>query len=440
MVSFWNAKKRVRCARRLFCLPGLCACMLLVFKLDICMGASSTGTGTLPSEAAVPSKQHQVWRDMLLSTAPRNACGHWRRGYSRMHARILRKERGRLMIHQCDEGQADCFAGMVTAFYLSVLSKRAFLTGKYSYQYFFDGQGSSSHLAAAFEQPSINWNVSYDMLHRRFSNGAHILLQGVHANQISSRKIRQIYDTAMGEEDTVTMFSNAGILHHLFKIPDFRIRMEELIGLSLEKAFGCALDFLFFPRTDAVHIFENEAMPRGMRFGEAPVIGMHLRAGDTVFKTGKGTLDKVDGVKAMFAGAIMCAREIQEQVMKDHGMPASIFVISDDTFVRRSMRSIFPEYDVIFDEEVRPEHTGPFQGNGVSAQGLQTAAIEFWFFGMADYHITSKFSGFGRAAAARTLPSKPLHVFVLEDYAKPQPCRPSDQISFENLAKLLPGI
>ena len=47
-------------------------------------------------------------------------------------------------------------------------------------------------------------------------------------------------------------------------------------------------------------------------------------------------------------------------------------------------------YVVAYNDALKPEHTGPFQGFGVTTQGLQTAAAEFWMFGVSDYRITSR--------------------------------------------------
>lgn len=378
--------------------------------------------------------------DPLLLRSSRHACGNWHSRYARLHARIRQEKRGRYMFHQCDEGQADCFAGMVSALYLAIISKRAFFTGKYSYQYFFEGR-SSGHLSAAFEQPFIDWDIPPDLFRKRFHESAHVMLQGMHASELSRRKIRKVYDMAMGkEEDAITIFSNAGILHHLFEIPGFRMRMEERLGVSFEDAFGCALDFLFWPKNDFKYALENEEILRSTVSKGNPVIGMHLRSGDAVFKTGRGLAKDFEEVRKMFRGAVNCVEDLQKHVVLQHGVQAILLILSDDMFVRRAMAQIFPDYVVVYNDVVKPEHTGPFQSSGISAQGLQTAAIEFWMFGATDYQITSKSSGFGRAAAARTLPSKPMHMFVLEDYAKLQSCGPADEVSFQDLARLLPGL
>ena len=343
------------------------------------------------------------------------------------------------MFHQCDEGQADCFAGMVSAFYLSVLSGRAFFTGKYSYQYFFEGR-TSGHLSAAFEQPFIDWDLPVASFRERFHDGAHFMLQGMYADHLSSRKIKRIHDTAMGEDEAVTIFSNAGILHRLFEISGFRKQMEEELGVSLENAFGCALDFLFWPKNEFHYTLKNEEGLRRTIFEGRPVIGLHLRSGDAVYKTGTGVVNDVSGVNQTFHEAIACVEEIQKHVMVQHGIPAVLLVLSDDMLVRRSMEEFFPNYVVAYNDALKPEHTGPFQGFGVTTQELQTAAAEFWMFGVSDYRITWRFSGFGRAAAVRTIPSKPINMYVLEDYAKPQPCGPTDQVFFLDVARMLPGI
>lgn len=396
-------------------------------------------------ELTSPALEHQ--RDaasddspfLLAKKHPKGVCGDWYHKYAKLHAHIRQEGRGRYMFHQCDEGLADCFAGMVSAFYLSVLSGRAFFTGKYSYQYFFEGR-TSGHLSAAFEQPFIDWDLPFASFRERFHDGAHFMLQGMHAGQISTRKISSIYDTVMGEDEAVTIFSNAGILHRLFEIPGFRKEMEGDLEVSLKNAFGCALNFLFWPKNEFHYTLKNEEALRRTISEGRPVIGMHLRSGDAVFRTGTGVVNDVFGVNYTFHGAIACAEEIQKRVIVRHGIPAVLLVLSDDMLVRRSMTVIFPNYVVAYNDVLKPEHTGPFQGSGITVKGLQTAAAEFWMFGVSDFQITSKYSGFGRAAAMRTLPSKPMNMYVIEDYTKPQPCGPTDQVSFLDVARMLPGI
>lgn len=406
-----------------------------------CVGASSR---TLPKERTLflkPQRTTILDEDplLLLREPPKGACGDWQGNYAKLHAQDQQKARGRYMFHQCDEGQADCLAGMVSAFYLSVLSGRAFFTGKYSYQYFFGGE-ISGHLSAAFEKPFINWELPPSSFQARFHDSEQFMLQGLHSGHLSSRKIKRIYDAVMGGQDTVTIFSNAGILHRLFEIPRFRKQMVEGLGVSLENAFGCALDFLFWPKNDFHYTLKNEEILRRAIFKGRPVIGLHLRSGDAVFKTGTGVVNDASGVNQTFHGAIACVEEIQKRVIAQHGTPAVLLVLSDDMLVRRSMADIFPKYDVVYNDVSRPEHTGPFQGSGVTVHGLQTAAIEFWLFGISDFQVTWKLSGFGRAASVRTLPSKPTNIYVLEDYARSQSCGPTDQVPFMDVAKILPGI
>ena len=416
--------------------------MLLHVLATWCLGVAPKIMG---EELTSPTLEHQ--RDvashrnplLLAKQPPKADCGDWHHTYAKLHAQIRQEGRGRYMFHQCDEGQADCFAGMVSAFYLSVLSGRAFFTGKYSYQYFFEGR-TSGHLSAAFEQPFIDWDLPHASFRERFHDGAHFMLQGIHAGQISPRKITSIYDTSMGEDEAVTIFSNAGILHHLFEIPGFRTQMEEELGVSLENAFGCALDFLFWPKNEFHYTLKNEEDLRRTISEGRPVIGLHLRSGDTVFKTGTGVVNDLSGVNRTFHGAIACVEEIQKRVIVQHGAPAVLLVLSDDMLVRRSMAEIFSNYVVAYNDVLKPEHSGPFQASGVTVQGLQTAAAEFWMFGVSDYQITWRYSGFGRAAAVRTMPSKPINMYVLENYAEPRPCGPTDQVSFLDVARMLPGI
>ena len=71
------------------------------------------------------------------------------------------------------------------------------------------------------------------------------------------------------------------------------------------------------------------------------MIGLHLKSGDAVFKTGTGFVNDVSGVNQTLHGAIACVEKKQKHVMVQHGIPAVLLVLSDDMLVRRSMEEIF---------------------------------------------------------------------------------------------------
>jgi hypothetical protein len=386
------------------------------------------------------SLERNIGRHGFFKTADPKNCGSWHQRYTKLHQReVLKGGAGRYLYHVCDEGQADCLVGAVSAFYIALLSKRAFFTGKFSFQY--HGGVRSGALDDAFEIQAggLDWRIPDALYHEHVVNGEHALLIGESIDHATDNQIRRIVARSLGPDQSMVLLSNAGVIHRLFNIKAVRNAMQRL-GVVEDHAFGCALDYMFQPRPDIMNEFLEELFV--LRDPERPpVIGLHLRSGDNVFTNKSYAGDGVDIVRRKFSSAFDCVRQVSTYLEASGRVRPIIYVLSDDVDVRAAVPKILTDKSVLVNTNIVPQHTGPYQmATTVSSKGLQAAAIEFWLFGEADVQITYSLSGYGRASAARSIPFKPMRVHVIKNYTMLQSCLPRDEVTFEAISKMKPGI
>ena len=365
----------------------------------------------------------------------RSRCGQWRQPYAALHARILAgKAPPRYLFHLCDEGLADCAVGAASALYLAVATDRAFFTGKFSFHHFFNDT-HSGHLEAAFARSAIDWRIPSDLIDEQFPNAEDVTLLGFNQPRITDAKIASIYSQAAGPASSVVMFSNAGITHRMLNVSNVRQQMNRL-GITTGNAFGCAFEFLFRPHPLSQDRFADEvaifSKPRAL-----PVIAVQVRTGDVAFDTAPAQTGDASPA-TRFAGIVSCVRDIKQHARAGQ---AAIYIISDSVAVRQSLARLFPDDVVVANTNVPLQHSGPFQKNApITDEGLRTAATEFWLFGEANYHVAFRWSGYGRAAAARVAARNRMHLYALNDFRTPTTCGPGREVDVAALGAMRPGI
>lgn len=164
------------------------------------------------------------------------------------------------------------------------------------------------------------------------------------------------------------------------------------------------------------------------------VIGLQIRTGDAAFLNGKGEYADDPNIIETF---VKCAQDIM------HFNPgAKWLVVSDSNLVRRSFVNRFPHaFSAInitightLDERVR-------NAPGLSNFNATAAAVaEQWLFAtIPSYFVVSRYSGYGRLAAAQSL--RWGHVYTV-DNRKPHPrtCHLNQDDAYHTFARHEPGI
>lgn len=386
----------------------------------------------------------------------------WTTSYASYHADVLAGHLPpRYLVHTCDSGFADCAVGAVTALYLAVLSRRALVIGRQSMRHFFKPNEPSAHLNAVFDQPSINWTLDSSrwktaLVSKTFS------MAGL---ELQSQKVRSFLDEGACDDKSSEVFhlySNAGLIHQLVHHPNFAPKLDAM-GLTIENALGCGLDFLYSPK-DAVAARMKSQMDELHVSAETPrrpLLAVHLRTGDAAVFRGRDHSPLHQDI----SGVVECIETVREHIRAQvtarlhsfytwenqvENEPA-IYIISDNLYVRGALKHRFPDATIKID--AKPEHSFR-QANGITVAGLELAAGEFWMFRMADYHIITVRSGFGRAAAAagpshhsgwqinnhvkQLLLSTDRRTFQHSAWAKG--CTLDDVLSLDDMVRLPPGV
>jgi len=332
----------------------------------------------------------------------------WTTAYASYHADVMA---GRLppryLVHTCDAGFADCAVGAVTALYLAVLSRRALCIGRHTPQHFFRPGEPSAHLDAVFEQPSINWTMDDARWHSHTVSKS-FQMGGM---ELQSDKVSSFLDDgACGDNSTEVFFlnSNAGLVHKLVDHPRYAAKLSAM-GSTIDNALGCGLDFLFAPKAAVLARVQpqmNELRQQAANACHLPILAVHLRTGDADNFERRSHSD----VPRDISGPTDCIENIRshiDSVRAKHVQPGGLceavatnksrlFIISDNVQVRRALKHRYPDATIKMD--TKPEHSFR-QADNITLAGLELAAGEFWLFRMADYHIITIRSGFGRAAA-----------------------------------------
>ena len=197
-------------------------------------------------------------------------------------------------------------------------------------------------------------------------------------------------------------------MHQLVDHPRYAAKLSGM-GLTIDNALGCGLDFLFAPKAAVLARVQPQMDELRLSAGSAchlPLVAVHLRTGDAAAFDHRSQANIHRDISGP-ANCIENVRSYVDNVHASHLQPGDtceaiakkssrLYIISDSVHVRRALKHRFP--DATINMDTKPEHTSRHPEN-ITVAGLELAAGEFWLFRMADYHIVTIRSGFGRAAA-----------------------------------------
>ncbi|GAX86255.1 hypothetical protein CEUSTIGMA_g13667.t1 [Chlamydomonas eustigma] len=127
-----------------------------------------------------------------------------------------------------------------------------------------------------------------------------------------------------------------------------------------------------------------------------------------------------------------CARDI-ERFGNVYNLPSIWYFISDSKAHRRlalelHSNKILTNINVSVEHSAKENWSGPTSSH-VGKEAFQTAAMEWWMFGLCDFFVYTKFSGFGRTAAMRSMSEKS-HFSVPRD----TPCYQQNHETIEDMS------
>ena len=196
----------------------------------------------------------------------------------------------------------------------------------------------------------------------------------------------------------VVIASNRGRVWDLFDNPHHKKTLLQY-GIRPETAISCAFRYLFRPRRVVKDMFRTT----WTALGDAQVlkIGIQIRVGDNVLKNDTNTPETA---WKMAAAHFACAAEI-EKTRASPGQRVIYFLMSDSITVRQAAKVRLGE-KLFTDTQMPSLHIGCVDGGSCQAErqikALRLAVGDMLSFSMADYHVYSDNSGFGRMAAWRS--------------------------------------
>lgn len=191
---------------------------------------------------------------------------------------------------------------------------------------------------------------------------------------------------------TVVVASNRGRVWDLFDNPFSRQALMDM-GLRPDTAIACAFSYLFRPRQEVKALYADTW--KTMADPSILKIGIQIRLGDRMFM-GNNTAPNWDNVAPYFA----CAQEI-ERTRALPGQRVVYFMMSDSLALRRLAKSRLGE-KLLTDVDTSTAHVACNSGNcAPERQGLalRYAVGDLITFSMANFHVYTRESGFGRIGA-----------------------------------------
>lgn len=333
-------------------------------------------------------------------------CGNWMEPYREMHRQVLAGQRApRYVVSVAvNKGFADRVAGLLSIFFFSLLTDRAFQMATYDDLPAFN---------CAFDSPSINWTAPEyptDLIEpiKTFHVGSRSYTSSVDklkywsvyhvdtweiADEFFSKSNLSMQPSGHEKVPWVFFASNRGRTYKLFYNKNHQYYFKEQ-GLRPERMAACAFDFLFQPNTQTLLLMQPylEALnqPKLLK------IGINIRVGDSAFIN-----DTV--LFRRYQPYFDCAQQIEDS-RRLSGQQVVWLVISESLYLRQAARDFFGE-KVLTDLRTPATHPDCRSHNAVQCEdnlmafAMQSSAAQVLTFRMADAHVFSKHSGFGRLGA-----------------------------------------
>ncbi|XP_032233195.2 uncharacterized protein LOC116615582 [Nematostella vectensis] len=339
-------------------------------------------------------------------------CGkRWQKEYVNLHKRILSgKAPRKFLVYSCKgegygcAGYGNRLGGITTLFLLAVLTKRAFLI---------DWDYSQPLALRNFFRPAkIKWDYSIANLDG-LSSRTHYWGKGFPKNlhNTSVERPGNLYpefyywfkkiDLEKYFEFPVERITAVWNFAHAIWANPFLEEKAAEVGLVLPNPrysmVGCVYDLLFRTTPE----FENRlnyARELIDRRGNSPVIGLHVRMGDSAF--GRRNKYNTQDFKSFFS----CAHSVQRRICAEYPLINASdirwFLATDSSAVKGYARREFPGKVVTLD--MVPEHIGIFQRQRQpSVEGMYGVLLDHFLLSECHYLILSS-SSFGTTALGRT--------------------------------------
>ncbi|KAG2445563.1 hypothetical protein HXX76_000176 [Chlamydomonas incerta] len=178
-------------------------------------------------------------------------------------------------------------------------------------------------------------------------------------------------------------------------------RALRAMGLRASTAFGCAVNYLLFPRPETLEVIKEEM---DQVLAAPMVFGVQIRTDD---KHMAGQ-DLAESYAAQYRYMFECAESMERAIGILPGGPIAPkwFLVSDSVVVRQQAQIWYPNKTIVYMRS-KPRHVSDSATGDM--HGSRLAAAEHWVFGMTDYQVIHWWSGYGRTAAMRAMREMGVH-------------------------------
>ena len=289
-------------------------------------------------------------------------CGTgWQENYRKLHANILSKRlEQKYLVYLCPGTRQGCcgygnrLRAVVSLFYLSVLTDRAFLID------WRVPEPIENHLKPRF----IQWNytepidVCTGLQIRKHYWGSTktdvreaegwIIKDSSHFKKwLTTTDLKEYFDWPVEEITTIWYFAEGGLTLNPYLLQRAKqLGITPLISeIPKYNLIGCAFDFLF-SKSDAVDNKLNE-MRTQLQFDKGPIIGIHIRTGDDQFDYFSSDNDRTWNVKNItrLLKFFDCARKVERKLFgneTNQRTKVRWFVSTDNIEVRDFVQESYP--------------------------------------------------------------------------------------------------
>lgn len=325
-------------------------------------------------------------------------CGNWVKNYSLLHKAIRSGESSpRYVMANPRYGLADSLVGIGSAFYLALLTDRAFVI---------DESNEEERFSTMYQTHFVDWMSNL----QEIEGLSKYVLAGVQTDgpepleAFPFNVFRSGNLSTLGEADDVIYVAhcNAGIIVPLFDNPLYKQKLFDM-GIRPETAFGCMFNFLFNLAPELRGLFTPQI--NIMQDNTIVKIGIQIRTGDDAMshqRSDDPSDAEAEAIIAPHFAVFECAEEVEARVRRATNKEVIWFLLSDSILLRKSAITKYGNKvltDVGSIDELK--HLRKSSGGGGTA-AMRYAAAEHWLFSLADYHVCNR-GGFGKTAAIASM-------------------------------------
>ena len=281
----------------------------------------------------------------------------WQEKYRKLHADILNKRRAeKYLVYVCPGTRQGCcgygnrLRAVVSLFYLSVLTDRAFLIDWRA------PEPIENHLSPR----NIQWNYTEPIdlctglqIRRHYWGTAKadireaegwIIQDSSHFKRwLTTTDLETYFDWPVEEITTIWYFAEGGITQNPYLLKRAKdLGIKPLISNTPKyNLIGCAFDFLF-SKSEVVTRKLNE-MRTQLRFNAGPVIGIHIRTGDDQFDYYASDNERSPNSKniSSLSRFFECAKKVENKIFPNT-KEVRWFVSTDNMIVRNLVQESYP--------------------------------------------------------------------------------------------------